>query len=87
MYLSAALTGDITMNITAPIVGCQANLCFIQGGTARTVTLSMTGVVWRQTNTTNSGTATIIITASTVSANYKITLLWATATLCYVSLQ
>ena len=88
MYLSAALTGAVTMNITVPLIGTTSQLYFIQGASAQTVTLSMASVVFRQTNGTGTGTGTYAVTGiSTVSAYYCIELFWATATLCYVTVR
>lgn len=84
MYLSAALTGAITLNITVPVVGSMSVLMFTQGTTAQTVTLSMTNVVFRQVGAT--GTSTFNVSGlTTVSAYYRVELNWVTALLCYVS--
>lgn len=86
MYLSAALTGGVTLNLSAPVAGSVSELRFIQGGTAQTLTLSMSNVVFRQTNGTGTGTSTYSVTGiSTVNAYYSVRLFWATTTLCYVT--
>ena len=86
IYLTTALTGAVTMNITVPVIGSTSQIFFIQGASAQTVTLSMASVVFRQTNGTGTGTGTYSVTnISTVNAFYKISLYWATAILCYVT--
>jgi hypothetical protein len=86
IYLTAALTGAVTMNITLPVIGSRSSIYFTQGAAAQTLTLSMASVVFRQTGTTGTGTGTYSVTnISTVNGFYNVTLYWATATLCYVS--
>lgn len=86
MSITSALTGTVTMNITAPVAGGRSNLVFIQGATAQTVTLSLASCVFRQTGGTGTGTGTYSLTGiSTVNAFYKVDLNWVTTTLCYVS--
>jgi hypothetical protein len=88
MDLSVALTGTTTLVITAPVVGEESILTLIQGSTARTVTLSMANVVFRQVGGTGTGTGTYGITGiTTVNAFYEIKLTWVTALLCYVSVS
>jgi hypothetical protein len=87
-YLSAALTGPVTMNITAPVAGGRSILCFIQGATAQSLILSLTGVTWRQAGVTGSSTNTLTVSnISIVNANYIVELYWMTATLCYVTVH
>jgi len=87
LYLTGALTGAVTLNITAPLVGSESLVYFTQGATAQTLTLSMASVVFKQTNgSTGTGTGTYAVSGITnVNGNYCIRIFWATATLAYVS--
>jgi hypothetical protein len=85
IYLSGALTGTVTFNITVPQVGSRSMICFQQGATAQTVTLSMASVVFRQSGTTGTGTGTYNLqNISTVNGFYRVAMIWMTATLCYL---
>lgn len=88
IYLTGALTGAVTFNITAPLVGSESLVYFTQGATAQTLTLSMASVVFKQTNgSTGTGTGTYAVSGITnVNGNYCIRIFWATETLAYVSI-
>jgi uncharacterized membrane protein len=87
-YSSAALTGAVTYNITAPVNGGCNKIFITQGATAQTVTLSLTGVTWRQTGTTTSGTNTISVGGiTTINTFYCIELNWVSTTVCYVTVK
>jgi len=89
LYLTGALTGAVTLNITAPLVGSESLVYFTQGATAQTLTLSMASVVFKQTNgSTGTGTGTYAVSGITnVNGNYCIRIFWATSTLAYVSIN
>lgn len=85
LVMTAQLTGTTTFNITVPQVGSRSMICFQQGATAQTVTLSMTGVVFRQSGTTGTGTGTYNLqNISVVGGFYRVAMIWMTATLCYL---
>lgn len=88
MDLTTALTGAVTMNITAPSAGGWSTLYLTQGATLQTVTLSLTGVSWILTGANGlTGTNTITIPTATMVANksFVIQLYWSTTTRCYVT--
>jgi hypothetical protein len=88
MDLTTALTGAVTMNISAPAAGGWSTLYLTQGATVQTVTLSLTGVTWRLTGTNGlNGTNTIVIPTASMVANksFVIQLYWSTTTSCYVT--
>lgn len=88
MDLTAALTGAVTMNITAPSAGAWSALFVTQGATPQTITLSLTGVSWISTGVNGTtGTNTITIPASDFIADKSscIQIYWSTATRAYVT--
>jgi len=83
-----ALTGAVTLNITAPLVGSESLIYFTQGATAQTLTLSMASVVFKQTSGAGTGTGTYSVAdIATANNNYCIRIFWATSTLAYVSVS
>lgn len=85
LVMTAQLTGATTFNITVPQVGSRSVICFQQGATAQTVTLSMASVVFRQSGTAGTGTGTYNLqNISTVNGFYRVAMIWMTATLCYL---
>ena len=88
MDLTAALTGAVTMNITAPAAGAWSCLFVPQGGTPQTVTLSLTGVSWILTGANGTtGTNTITIPAAAFIANKTscVQIYWSTTTRAIVT--
>lgn len=85
LHLSSPLTGALTVDITNPVAGSKCELLFIQGSSHQVLTLSCTGVVFRQTRSTVTGTGTMALTLD-VMANgfYRVTLEWISTTLCNV---
>ena len=87
-YLTADLTGTITVTTSNPAPGAKSHLFFTQGSTVQSVIFSQTGVTWRQTGTTNSGTNTITLqNISTVNAFYKVMLDWVNTSTCYITVM
>ena len=86
--MTTALIGATTFNVSAPATGSTASIVFIQGATAQTVTVSATGVTFKQTGTTTSTANSLTVAnITTVNASYKLSLFWPLLTLCYVSIN
>lgn len=88
LQLTTALTGNVTINLSNPIAAVKNTLMFQQGSTARTVTLSLSGVSFRQAGNTSANSNTISLAGiTTVNAFRVVTLNWVSATVCYISVD
>ena len=81
-----ALTGAVTINISAPLAGMESSIVFAQGsGSAYSVTLSMSGVTFYGSNSTVFSNNSFVVTnVSSLNTNYVIKLLWVNNAACMV---